>query len=150
MESQALTPWIETAPFEVRYAETDAMGIVYYANYLVWFEVARGAFCQAYGINYQAIEDSGTPLAVVEAYCRYRAPARYGDRVVTRVRLTQMSGSTMRFEYQIVHADDRRLLAEGWTRHVWITREGKPTRCPEPIRSKVQHNGNAPSKGESR
>ncbi|GBC89521.1 Putative esterase [bacterium HR14] len=143
MEQQALTPWIETQPFEVRYAETDAMGIVYYANYLVWFEVARGAFCQAYGIDYQAVEQDGTPLAVVEAYCRYRSPARYGDRVIVRVRLTELKGSTMRFEYQIVHAGDQRLLAEGWTRHVWITREGKPTRCPETIRQKVTGSGNS-------
>ncbi len=138
MGHESLTPWIETAPFEVRYAETDAMGVVYYANYFVWFEVARGALCQAYGINYQAIEDSGTPLAVVEAHCRYRAPARYGDRIITRVRLTDLTGSTLRFEYQVVNADDRRLLAEGWTRHVWITREGKPTRCPQVILEKVK------------
>ncbi len=138
MEHESLTPWIETAPFEVRYAETDAMGVVYYANYFVWFEVARGAFCQAYGINYQAIEDSGTPLAVVEAHCRYRAPARYGDRIITRVRLTDLTGSTLRFEYQVVNAEDRRLLAEGWTRHVWVTRDGKPTRCPQVILEKVK------------
>lgn len=142
MATEALTPWIETPPFEVRYAETDAMGIVYYANYLVWFEVARGAFCNAYGIDYQAVEQNGTPLAVVEAYCRYRAPARYGDRVCTRVRLTDLTGSTMRFEYQVVRESDQRLLAEGWTRHVWITRKGKPTRCPESIRRKVTQQAN--------
>ena len=113
MEPQALTPWIETQPFEVRYAETDAMGIVYYANYLVWFEVARGAFCQAYGIDYQAVEQDGTPLAVVEAYCRYRSPARYGDRVIVRVRLTELKGSTMRFEYQ-THPMPRNDTPEGY------------------------------------
>jgi acyl-CoA thioester hydrolase len=75
---------------------------------------------------------------VVEAYCRYRAPARYGDTVITRVRLTELKGSSMRFEYEILNAVDRRLLAEGWTRHVWITREGKPTRCPEVIRQRVE------------
>ncbi len=128
-----MTPWIETEPFEVRYAETDAMGVVYYANYFVWFEVARGAFCRAYGIDYQAIEQSGTPLAVVEACCRYRAPARYGERVLVRVRLTELRRSLMRFEYAILNADTRQLLAEGWTRHAWITHEGKPTRCPATI-----------------
>jgi acyl-CoA thioester hydrolase len=138
MQSAHLTPWIETAPFEVRYAETDAMGVVYYANYLVWFEAARGTFCRAYDIDYVALEANGTPAAVVEAYCRYRAPARYGDTVITRVRLTELKGSSMRFEYEIVNAADRRLLAEGWTRHVWITREGKPTRCPEVIRQRVE------------
>ncbi len=137
MKHEALTPWIETDPFDVRYAETDAMGIVYYANYLVWFEVARGAFCNAYGIDYQSLENDGTPVAVIEAYCRYRAPARYGDRIITRVRLTELKGSRMAFEYQIVRATDRRLLAEGWTKHVWVTREGKPTRCPAIIQERV-------------
>ena len=94
MQAEALPPWIETAPFEVRYAETDAMGVVYYANYLVWFEAARGAFCRAYDVDYVALETNGTPLAVVEAYCRYRAPARYGDTVITRVRLTELKGSS--------------------------------------------------------
>jgi acyl-CoA thioesterase FadM len=61
MQSAHLTPWIETAPFEVRYAETDAMGVVYYANYLVWFEAARGTFCRAYDIDYVALEANGTP-----------------------------------------------------------------------------------------
>jgi acyl-CoA thioester hydrolase len=131
------TPWIETEPFEVRYAETDAMGVVYYANYFVWFEVARGAFCRVYGIDYQSIERDGTPLAVVEAYCRYRAPARYGDRITVRVRLTELKRSLMRFDYEILNADTRQLLAEGWTRHAWITREGKPTACPESIRNRL-------------
>ncbi|MCS7272655.1 MAG: acyl-CoA thioesterase [Fimbriimonadales bacterium] len=144
MQSEALTPWIETAPFEVRYAETDAMGVVYYANYLVWFEVARGAFCQHYDIDYNAIERAGTPLAVVEAYCRYRAPARYGDRIVVRVRLSELKGSSMRFEYEVLNAHTRQLLAEGWTRHVWITREGKPTRCPAVILERVEALRTAP------
>jgi len=135
---QAITPWIETEPFEVRYAETDAMGIVYYANYFVWFEVARGAFCRVYGIDYQAIERGGTPLAVVEAYCRYRAPARYGDRVLVRVQLTEFKRSTMRFDYEILNADTRQRLAEGWTRHMWVTREGRPARCPESIRARLE------------
>jgi len=136
MEKQALTPWIETE-LEVRYAETDAMGVVYYANYFVWFEVSRGAFCAHYGINYQQIEEDGTPLAVVEAHCKYKSPARYGDRVVVRVRLVELGRSTMRFEYEILNAATRLLLAEGFTRHVWINRQGRPVSMPESLRARI-------------
>lgn len=140
MEKSALTPWIETE-FDVRYAETDAMGVVYYANYLVWFEVGRGAFCANYGINYQQIEEDGTPLAVVDAYCRYKAPARYGDRVAVRTRLTELGRSTMRFEYEVVNSVSGVLLAEGTTRHVWINRQGRPVSMPESLRAKIDVSG---------
>ncbi|MCW5933072.1 MAG: acyl-CoA thioesterase [Fimbriimonadia bacterium] len=137
MERQPLTPWIETAPYPVRYAETDAMGVVYYANYYVWFEVARGAFCDRYGINYQQIEEDGTPLAVVDAYCRYKMPARFGMRVIARVQLTELGRSAMRFQYEILDSETRSLLAEGWTRHVWINQQGKPVSAPAGLKEKL-------------
>lgn len=144
MEKSALTPWIETE-LDVRYAETDAMGVVYYANYFVWFEVGRGAFCACYGINYQQIEEDGTPLAVVDAHCRYKLPARYGDRVKVRTRLTELGRSTMRFEYEILNMDSGALLAEGTTRHVWVNRQGRPVSMPESLRQKIEDFGSQTS-----
>ena len=119
----------------VRYAETDQMGVVYYANYLVWMEVARVNHCRALGFEYRDMErDAGAFLAVTEARCRYRAPARFDDEVVIESVITEVRSRTIRFEYRMRRSDTEEALAEGHTLHTVTNREGKMIRLPEAYR----------------
>jgi len=105
----------------VRYAETDQMGVVYYANYLVWMEIARTDFCIAAGFRYRTLEvDEGVAIAVAEATCRYRAPARYDDEILVRTRLDRLRRRTLEFTYDIRNLDSGQALAEGRTVHVVV------------------------------
>src|ERR1700678_1074978 len=91
--------------FRVRYAETDKMGVVYYANYLVWMEVGRAEFCRASGIQYRDMEvDDGILLAVVDAHCRYIRPARYDDEIAVKTRVANASRRAVEFHYEISDA----------------------------------------------
>jgi acyl-CoA thioester hydrolase len=118
--------------FRVRYAETDQMGVVYYANYLVWMEIGRVELVRAFGVPYKEMETTeGLYLVVTAASCRYLYPARYDQEIVVE---TEVAGSTARrieFAYRIRSADPDRLLAEGSTRHMWLNREWRPARLPE-------------------
>ena len=109
-----------TSRVRVRYAETDQMGIVYYANYLVWFEIGRVETLRAAGLSYDAMEKHHKLiLPVVEASCRYRAPARYDDEIVIETRPAMLRGSVLKFAYRILlDGNERKLLAEGETVHV--------------------------------
>jgi acyl-CoA thioester hydrolase len=118
----------------VRYAETDQMGVVYYANYLVWMEVARVDYCRRIGFEYRDMEADGAILAVTEAHCRYRSPARFDDEVRIVTRVTAARSRSIRFTYEIRHAGDGRLLAEGETLHTVCNREGRMIRLPEKYR----------------
>lgn len=113
---------------EVRYAETDAMGIVHHSVYLVWFELARTRLCQETGFHYADIERGGHYLTVTGVDVRYRRPARYGDRVHVIAWVDRMGSRGLRFGYEVREAD--RLLATGATDHVWIDRSGRPCRIP--------------------
>ena len=116
----------------VRYAETDQMGIVYYANYLVWFEVGRVEWCRAKGFNYRDMErETGCLLMVAEATCRYKAPARFDDDIIVRTALSSASAVVIRFAYEIQNKGDGRLLASGTTAHVVADRNLRPSRLPE-------------------
>lgn len=125
---------IHTTELKVRYAETDNMGVVYYANYLVWFEVGRTEYLAAEGLDYRDVEKDGLFLAVVEAHCVYRAPAKYGDAIVVETWPSDLRNSSIRFCYKLWRREPRRLLAEGWTAHVFIDRAMKPKKIPEKIR----------------
>jgi acyl-CoA thioester hydrolase len=119
----------------VRYAETDQMGIVYYANYLVWMEVARVEWCRARGFDYREMErQDGAFLVVIEVQCRYLAPARFDDEVVIETRLSEARARLIRFDYRMWNAGDRRELATGWTRHLICNAARKPIRLPERYR----------------
>ena len=113
-----------TTEVRVRYAETDQMGIVYYANYLVWFEIGRVELLRSLGLAYSQLEtDHQCILPVVEASCRYRSPARYDDRIVIETRPSLLRGSVIKFAYRIYReaakeGEKRQLLAEGETVHV--------------------------------
>jgi acyl-CoA thioester hydrolase len=116
----------------VRYAETDQMGVVYHANYFVWFEVGRVELIRAMGFDYKTMErDDGIKIAVVEATCRYKSPAHYDDELIVRTRIAQSRGSILRFAYKIHRATDDLLLAEAATTHIVVNREMQRTQMPE-------------------
>jgi acyl-CoA thioester hydrolase len=121
----------------VRYAETDQMGIVYYANYLVWFEIGRVELLRSLGHAYAALEvNHGLILPVVEATCRYRAPARYDDEILIETRPALLRGSVIKFAYSIwrkpsQEGEERKLLAEGETVHVVCDDKLKRKHLPE-------------------
>ena len=120
----------------VRYAETDQMGVVYYANYLVWMEVGRVELVRALGFQYKDLEQSeGLYLSVVEANCRYLYPARYDQEIVVETRIVKAGSRMVEFGYRISSLEPERLLAEGFTRHIWLNRDWKPTSLPEKFRT---------------
>lgn len=113
----------------VRYAETDKMGVVYHANYFVWFEIGRVELLRELGFDYKQMEiEDDCHLPVVEASCRYRASARYDDEIVIETRVTGMRSFLLKFGYRVLRAEDSRLLAEGETAHVVC--DHTMTKCP--------------------
>lgn len=129
--------WAE-ARVRVRYAETDQMGVVYHANYLVWMEVGRVEYWRNAGLSYRDLErDEGILLVVAEANCRYRTPAFYDDEVVIRTRVSESNPRYVRFEYELVVQGDaaaegaERVVATGYTKHVFCGPDRKPRRLPE-------------------
>jgi acyl-CoA thioester hydrolase len=113
----------------VRYAETDQMGVVYHANYLVWFEVGRVELLRELGFDYARMESElDTGVVVVEARVRYKAPARYDDVIVVKTRVAHLRGSLLQFAYELMREQDGTLLAEGETTHMITNRklEKKP------------------------
>ena len=126
-----MTPVTECR-LRVRYAETDQMGVVYYANYLIWMEVGRAELCKARGVNYRNMEiEDGIFLAVAEANCQYRYPARYDDEVVIRTWIEKATSRMVTFAYEMRRAEDDRRLATGHTRHVFVSRAMRPTHLPQ-------------------
>ena len=108
----------------VRYAETDQMGVVYHANYLIWFEVGRVEFIRGMGLDYRSMEqEEGALIAVVEARARYKAPARYDDELIVRTHLASVRWSVVRFTYAVLRAADGLLLCEGETVHLVVGRD---------------------------
>ena len=103
----------------VRYVETDQMGVVYHSNFLIWFEVGRVELMRQLGFTYKDMErEDGCYIAVVDARCRYKAPARYDDQILVRTRLKNVRGSLIHFAYEILRETDGALLAEGETTHI--------------------------------
>ena len=121
---------LHSARLRVRYAETDQMGVVYYANYLVWFEVARSNWLREAGWSYREMEADGYLLPVLEAHCAYKQSARYDDELDIRAAGVKLSPVRVRFNYQVVRAADGVLLAEGYTVHATLDQQGKPCRLP--------------------
>ncbi len=126
----AAAAWVETQ-IRVRYAETDQMGVVYYANFFVWFEIGRVEHLRARGFSYRDLEaEDGRFIPVVEARCRYKSPARYDDVLTLRTRLARQRGSILDYAYEVVRAADGQLLATGETRHVVVDKDFQPTELP--------------------
>jgi len=123
--------WHETL-VRVRYSETDKMGVVYHANYLIWFEIGRTEFCRARGFSYRDMEeDDNAFLVVAESYCRYKAPAYYDDELLIRTHVTELRKRSLRFGYEIVRASDGVVIAEGETGHVVTDGNGRVRSFPE-------------------
>ena len=120
MTKSAATPATTAlSRIRVRYAETDQMGVVYHSNYFIWFEVGRVDLLRQIGFSYREMEqEDGCFIAVVDARCRFKAPARYDDEVVVRTRLKNVRESLIHFAYEVVRESDAALLAEGETMHI--------------------------------
>lgn len=114
----------------VRYAETDAMGVVYHANYLIWFEAGRGDFFRGLGQDYGQWEAEGYMLPVSEAYARYQAPARYGDLVTVHTWLQNLKSRSITLGYEVTREACGTTLVTGWTKHLCIDGEGQVRRFP--------------------
>lgn len=133
-----------THNLRVRYQETDQMGVVYHANYLNWFEIGRTELIRELGLPYRTLEASGLLLPVIELESKFRAPAKYDDRIVIWTRIVEISSLIVRFESQVrLLTDDEgasgpgqevreepagELLVSGGTKHMWVNREWKPVR----------------------
>ncbi len=118
----------------VRYAETDRMGVVYYANYLVWFEVGRTDWLRQSGWSYRQMERDGISLPVIEAHCQYRQPARYDDEIEIATRATLMTPVRVRFYYELTRTGEDGSISAGHTVHVAIDANGRPSRLPPRVR----------------
>ena len=123
--------WHETL-VRVRYSETDKMGVVYHANYLIWFEIGRTEFCRARGFSYRDMEeDDNAFLVVAESYCRYKAPAYYDEELVIRTHITELRKRSLRFGYELFRASNGQIMAEGETGHVVTDGNGRVRSFPE-------------------
>jgi acyl-CoA thioester hydrolase len=129
--------------FRVRYAETDQMGVVYYANYLIWMELGRAEYCRAAGIRYKDMEtEDGVLLAVVDAHCRYLNPARYDEEIAVHTRVARANRRMVESHYQVRNPETGQELATGETRHIFLGPNFKPIRLPEKY---LPHFGVAPA-----
>lgn len=120
-----------TCEVRVRYAETDQMGVAYYAHYLAWFEVGRSDLLRRLGMSYRDMEAQSVFLPVVEAHCRYLKSARYDDLLRVTTRLVKPDRRRLHFEYKVHRLADEALLATGKTLHVPVDASGKPRRLPD-------------------
>jgi len=124
----------------VRYSETDKMGVVYYANYFVYFEIGRVEYMRQRGVDYRRMElEDETFIVVGEAKCRYRRPARYDDPLRIRTRVVSAKRRTIQFGYEIHHDGTGELLATGETTHVVCNNKGRPKQLPEKYRRYFDH-----------
>jgi acyl-CoA thioester hydrolase len=120
----------------VIFGDTDQMGVVYYANYLRYFEGARAAYWRHLGRSYKDLEAAGVALPVVEAHCAYRRPARYEDLLDVDTHVSELRAASLRFAYVVERGGE--VLAEGWTRHAVIGREGRPCALPPELRAVLE------------
>ena len=124
-----------TTSLRVIYGDTDQMGVVYYANYLRWFEKGRSEFLRQIGLPYATIEQQGFQFPVIEVTCRYAQAARYDDIINIKTELTEVGRARLTFSYRITLEPDEAVLAVGSTRHACVSRTGRPVRMPEALRS---------------
>ena len=128
-------PEYSDSTIRVRYAETDQMGVVYHANYFVWFEVGRVDLCRHLGFEYKRMEEEDDSFIVVaQASCRYKRPAYFDDLLTVRTRVASAQRRTIRFAYEILNQASNELIATGETVHVICDHEGRPKSLPEKYR----------------
>jgi len=126
-------PITSSTTVRVRYAETDRMGVAYYANYLVWFEVARADWLRERGWTYREMEEAGVKLPVIEAHCEYARSALYDEALTIRTTAVLHSPVRIEFQYDVLK-EDGSPAAKGHTMHAAIDAQGRPCRLPERVR----------------
>jgi len=131
---------VHKTTYRVLYGDTDAAGVVYYANYLRYFEKGRTEYMRDLVMTYRAIEEQGLVLPVIECYSRYKAPAAYDDLLLIETSLAELKSISCRFNYRIYKIDSdnvRSLLAKGYTVHASVNRQGKLTTLPAELLEKL-------------
>jgi len=121
--------------YQIIFGDTDMMGVVYYANYLRFFEGARASFWRALGKSYKDLEEAQVAMPVIEAHCNYKRPSRYEDVLAIDVSVTEVRAASLRFGYEVRRGED--LLAEGYTRHAVIGPNGRPRALPDFMRALI-------------
>ncbi len=124
--------------FHVRYAETDAMGIVHHSAYIIWFEEGRSTFMRAIGFPYSRVEESGYYFTVTEVHARFLVPARYDERIRVETRIDELKSRGLTFAYRVLRDADDTLLVEGYSRHVCIDHQGQVRRIPPHLMDVLQ------------
>lgn len=127
---QSSNPFVAETTFYVRYAETDAMGIVHHSSYIIYFEEGRSNYARQRGSDYASFERSGYYLTIVEVNARYLKPARYGQRLTVRCWITELKSRTVSFAYEIVDAETGEIHVTGMSKHVCITHDGRIATLP--------------------
>ncbi|NPA91203.1 MAG: acyl-CoA thioesterase [Chloroflexi bacterium] len=127
--------FVSTTRFRVRYAETDAMGIVHHSSYIVWFEEGRSHHMRTLGFPYSRVEAMGYYFTVVEVHARYLVPARYDEEIQVETWVSDLRSRGLTFQYRVRRVADGALLVEGYSRHICITHDGRPARIPETLRT---------------
>ena len=126
---------LHSLDIRVAYADTDQMGMVYYSNYLVWFERGRTELLREAGLTYAEIEKEGVYLPVVEAHCNYKQSARYDDVITVVSRIPEIPRSVLTIEYEVKLEDA--ILAFGYTKHTFINKEGRPVKPPKKVVERI-------------
>lgn len=131
---------MDSFDYEMRviYGDTDKMGISYYGNYFRWFEAARTEYFRALELPYTECEKKGIFLPVVEANAKYHAPSSYDDLLIVRTSVSEVSRTSIRFQYQVFEKNSMKLLVTGFTVHVSVDAKMKPSRLPEEVKSRVK------------
>lgn len=124
----------------VIYGDTDNMGQAYYGNYFRWFEIGRNELFRSLGLAYAMVESRGIFLPVAETYCKYSVPARYDDFLTIETSLDSRLKGAIKFDYRIFGQDEKTLLAQGYTKHACLNREGKVVRPPQFIKEIIEKN----------
>jgi acyl-CoA thioester hydrolase len=123
-------PHTSETRFRARYSETDKMGVIYYANYLVWMEMGRTDYCKSVGFDYRDMELDGANMAVAEATCRYITPAHYDEEILVRTQVERLNRRLITFVYVISNDQTGTVLAEGRTVHIAMGNDGKSRSIP--------------------
>jgi acyl-CoA thioester hydrolase len=138
-------PRTTSVELRVRYAETDRMGVVYYAHYLVWCEIGRTDYIRGSGMTYREMEERGITLAVAEANVRYAAPARYDDLVRVETTLSEIGSRTLTFDYRIANAETGARLATARTVLVSVDKAQRVTVLPREVRERLARHAEQPA-----
>ncbi len=121
----------------VTYGDTDAMRVVYHANYLRWFEIGRTEFMRHLGIAYKDLEDQGTYLPAVEVFCKYLISAKYDDLLVIETAVDSLNRASIKFSYRILRKADGAEMVRGTTLHAFLNKEGKIVKIPALLKERL-------------